>query len=166
MNEPDLNLNNPGCEVNKWNNPPYVPNVPGLNLVTKTACLSSNQYLSKTYNLHSLYGYSETVATMNALKAVLKYVGDGGWGVGCVCFCSSCVVSAPLVSCTAAHLASFLFVCFAVRCRERPIVISRSTFAGTGYHGSHWLGDNDSAWADLYVAVVVVPAQCTDSRLL
>jgi alpha-glucosidase len=29
---------------------------------------------------------------------------------------------------------------------ERPFVMSRATFAGSGRYGGHWLGDNDSSW--------------------
>jgi lysosomal alpha-glucosidase len=54
-----------------------------------------------------MYGFSETVATMQALKNI----------------------------------------------RGKTIVISRSTFAGSGYHGGHWLGDNDSKWSDLYYSI-------------
>lgn len=56
----------------------------------------------------SLYGFSETVATMNALKNIRG---------------------------------------------KRTIVISRSTFAGSGHHGGHWLGDNHSQWSDMYYSI-------------
>lgn len=36
---------------------------------------------------------------------------------------------------------------------ERSLVISRSTFTGSGYHNGHWLGDNVAAWADMYYAI-------------
>jgi len=36
---------------------------------------------------------------------------------------------------------------------KRTIVISRSTFASSGRHGGHWLGDNESTWADLYYSI-------------
>ncbi|KAL6079351.1 P-type domain-containing protein [Balamuthia mandrillaris] len=36
---------------------------------------------------------------------------------------------------------------------KRAVVISRSTFPGHGYHASHWLGDNQSDWDDLYYSI-------------
>lgn len=36
---------------------------------------------------------------------------------------------------------------------ERSLVISRSTFAGSGAHHGHWLGDNDATWNDLYYSL-------------
>lgn len=32
---------------------------------------------------------------------------------------------------------------------ERSLVITRSSFAGTGHHAGHWLGDNTATWDDL-----------------
>ncbi|XP_047134482.1 lysosomal alpha-glucosidase isoform X1 [Hydra vulgaris] len=36
---------------------------------------------------------------------------------------------------------------------KRSLVISRSTYAGTGSHAGHWLGDNHSTWKDLYSSI-------------
>jgi len=36
---------------------------------------------------------------------------------------------------------------------KRSVVISRSTFPGSGRHGGHWLGDNNSNWGDMYYSI-------------
>lgn len=36
---------------------------------------------------------------------------------------------------------------------KRSLVVSRSTFPGSGRHFSHWLGDNHSTWDDLHLSI-------------
>ena len=36
---------------------------------------------------------------------------------------------------------------------RRSLVISRSTYPGSGAHGGHWLGDNASQWPDLVISI-------------
>ena len=36
---------------------------------------------------------------------------------------------------------------------KRSLVISRSTFPGTGAHSGHWLGDNNAAWDNTYWSI-------------
>jgi alpha-glucosidase (family GH31 glycosyl hydrolase) len=45
-----------------------------------------------------------------------------------------------------------------VRGGRRGLVISRSTYAGAGADGGHWLGDNRSRWADLRASIAGVLA--------
>nr|XP_032653104.1 lysosomal alpha-glucosidase isoform X2 [Chelonoidis abingdonii] len=59
-----------GCPNNKLENPPYVPGVLGGSLRAGTICASSQQYLSSHYNLHSLYGLTEAIASHDALVKV------------------------------------------------------------------------------------------------
>lgn len=74
MNEPSNfvrgSLN--GCPMSdKLETPPHVPGIIGGVLSDKTICMTAQQYLGKHYNLHSLYGHSEAIVTMNALKKLL-----------------------------------------------------------------------------------------------
>jgi lysosomal alpha-glucosidase len=62
-----------GCPHTKWDFPPYVPHITDNLLMSKTICMSAIQYGNNThYNVHFLYGYSEVVATMDALTAICK----------------------------------------------------------------------------------------------
>ena len=60
-----------GCENDMLNEPPYVPrSIFGQKLYHKTVCPSARQHLGSHYDLHNLYGYSEGIATNQALKTV------------------------------------------------------------------------------------------------
>ncbi|XP_064323049.1 lysosomal alpha-glucosidase isoform X2 [Phalacrocorax carbo] len=72
MNEPSnfVEGSQDGCPKNSLEQPPYVPGVFGGRLQAGTICASSQQYLSSHYNLHSLYGLTEAIASHNALLRV------------------------------------------------------------------------------------------------
>ncbi|NWI69361.1 LYAG glucosidase, partial [Todus mexicanus] len=65
MNEPSnfVEGSQDGCPNNNLEQPPYVPGVFGGRLQAGTICASSQQYLSSHYNLHSLYGLTQAIAT-------------------------------------------------------------------------------------------------------
>ncbi|NXJ57343.1 LYAG glucosidase, partial [Spizaetus tyrannus] len=68
MNEPSnfVEGSQDGCPNNSLEQPPYVPGVFGGRLRAGTICASSQQYLSSHYNLHSLYGLTEAIASHNS----------------------------------------------------------------------------------------------------
>ncbi|XP_068007377.1 lysosomal alpha-glucosidase isoform X2 [Melanerpes formicivorus] len=72
MNEPSnfVDGSQDGCPNNNLEQPLYVPGVFGGRLQAGTICASSQQYLSSHYNLHSLYGLTEAIATHNALLRI------------------------------------------------------------------------------------------------
>ncbi|XP_055509928.1 lysosomal alpha-glucosidase-like isoform X1 [Leucoraja erinacea] len=72
MNEPSNFVDGAigGCPDNNLENPPYVPDVTGGYLKSRTLCASGKQHLSTHYNLHNLYGLTEAIATHDALIKV------------------------------------------------------------------------------------------------
>ncbi|NXD84177.1 LYAG glucosidase, partial [Halcyon senegalensis] len=68
MNEPSnfVEGSQDGCPNNNLEQPPYVPGVFGGRLQAGTICASSQQHLSSHYNLHSLYGLTQAIATHNS----------------------------------------------------------------------------------------------------
>ena len=74
MNEPSNFVSGSvhGCADNKLNHPPYVPAVIGGKLYDKTICMDAKHHIGKHYDLHSLYGHSEAVVTMEVLRKILR----------------------------------------------------------------------------------------------
>ncbi|XP_064599991.1 lysosomal alpha-glucosidase-like isoform X2 [Liolophura sinensis] len=73
MNEPVNFVNGAteGCpSQSSIENPPYVPAVRGGTLRSYTLCATAQQHWGLHYNVHSLYGLTETNATYSALKTV------------------------------------------------------------------------------------------------
>ncbi|NXV93741.1 LYAG glucosidase, partial [Calonectris borealis] len=81
MNEPSnfVEGSQDGCPNNSLEQPPYVPGVFGGRLQAGTICASSQQYLSSHYNLHSLYGLTEAIASHDSITPY--QVGCGALGL-------------------------------------------------------------------------------------
>ncbi|NWI27849.1 LYAG glucosidase, partial [Sula dactylatra] len=80
MNEPSnfVEGSQDGCPNNSLEQPPYVPGVFGGRLQAGTICASSQQYLSSHYNLHSLYGLTEAIASHNCITPYQVGCGELG----------------------------------------------------------------------------------------
>lgn len=37
---------------------------------------------------------------------------------------------------------------------KRPVVLSRSTFPGSGKYAVHWLGDNAADWTQMHMSII------------
>ncbi|XP_075268397.1 maltase-glucoamylase isoform X1 [Opisthocomus hoazin] len=81
MNEPASFVNGAigGCRNQELNFPPYLPNLGSRTegLLFKTLCMEGQQYLPdgspvSHYNVHNLYGWSQTKPTLDALRNMTK----------------------------------------------------------------------------------------------
>ncbi len=75
MNEPSnfYDGQKNGCPKNDaLENPPYVPYVDGGVLAAKTLCMTARQHASVHYNVHNLYGFTESIVTNFALTDIRK----------------------------------------------------------------------------------------------
>lgn len=66
MNEPSNFYNGRinGCPINNsLNYPPYLPNVVGNSLASKTVCMDAKHHLGPHYDVHNYYGTAEAAVT-------------------------------------------------------------------------------------------------------
>ena len=57
-----------GCANNSLNFPPYKPGTEGADLLQKTVCMDAVQEAGLHYDLHSLYGWTETEPTLRGAR--------------------------------------------------------------------------------------------------
>ena len=43
---------------------------------------------------------------------------------------------------------------------KRPVVLSRSTYPGSGKYAVHWLGDNSATWEDMRMSIIGKKFMC------
>jgi len=111
MNEPAnfVDGSATGCANNSLNYPPFKPHTFGGALAEKTICMDSKQHWSSHYDLHSMFGWSETEPTLRGVQTTTG---------------------------------------------KRGLVLSRSTFVGSGRWTAHWLGDNWSRWDNMHYSII------------
>lgn len=102
-----------GCANNKINFPPYTPHIGPQNqffqLSDKTVCADAVHALGLHYDVHNLYGWSQSRPTLEGVREATG---------------------------------------------KRGLVLSRSTFVGSGQWVAHWLGDNFSNWSNLKNSII------------
>ena len=113
MNEPANFVNGDsekgGCANNTYNMPPYQTHLFGHNWWEGTVCADAKQYGGLHYDLHNMYGWSQTLPTLEGVRSSTG---------------------------------------------SRGLVLSRSTFLGSGRWTAHWLGDNWSLWSNLHYSII------------
>ncbi|KAK7112214.1 lysosomal alpha-glucosidase-like [Littorina saxatilis] len=75
MNEPSNFINGSvnGCTNSSLDHPPFVPpGIDGGTMYSRTVCPSAQHQQSSHYNLHNLYGWSETIITSQILRVLSR----------------------------------------------------------------------------------------------
>lgn len=79
MNEPASFVHGSvdGCPINDYDNPPFLPQIWGPTIYDKTLCMNSIQQVTDGmqtthYNMHSLYGWSQTQPTLDAAESITQ----------------------------------------------------------------------------------------------
>ena len=102
-----------GCDSVNVNYPPYLPRIRMDNanhgIADKSLCGDAVQYLGQHYDVHNMFGWSQSQPTLEGVREA-----TGG----------------------------------------RGLVLSRSTFVGSGQWVAHWLGDNFSNWPNLRYSII------------
>ncbi|NXL87160.1 MGAL glucoamylase, partial [Alectura lathami] len=118
MNEPSSFVHGTvwGCRDQALNQPVYMPSLGWRSdgLAYKTLCMEGQHLLPdgtplRHYDVHNLYGWSQTQPTLDAVRSITG---------------------------------------------ERGMVVTRSTFPGSGRWSGHWLGDNTAAWDQMAKSII------------
>ena len=88
------------------------------------------------YNMHSLYGRLQIEPTLTACRLVAR--------MEPINFTLYLLYSNDFILNFKNRLST----------NERCIVVTRSTYPGSGKYGGHWLGDNTSMWKHLRASII------------
>ena len=94
----------------------------------KTLCMEAKQELGDFYNVHSLYGWSMSIASQK-------------WG--------ECGLRSHPYPSNLTLTCAVFFRAARDSTGHRSVAFSRSTFPGTGQYAQHWLGDNFAEWDNM-----------------
>ena len=124
-----------GCEANWYNHPPYPTTAYGHELSDRTVCADAVQVLDTKFRQTALYdikvGVFSTCLIIQSAGRHYDLHNLYGW-----------YQSPPTLEAVRRSVGG------------RGLVLSRSTFPGSGRSAAHWLGDNWSLWSNLKFSII------------